>query len=95
MDKYEYGLKKEHLKQLVKKGSMKEAAQVCDSINWNHARDIYGLQIAAEVYQSVDQYGKERQKITMRNLRKVPRRIQEGFCWNTGWLQGKIILQQS
>lgn len=65
MDKYEYGLKKEHLKQLVKKGSMKEAAQVCDSINWNHARDIYGLQIAAEVYQSVDQYGKELQVLEL------------------------------
>ena len=61
MDKYEYGLKKEHLKQLVKKGSMKEAAQVCDSIDWEQARDIYGLQIAAEVYQSTDQYEKELQ----------------------------------
>lgn len=61
MDKYEYGLKKEHLKQLVNKGSMKEAAQVCDSIDWELARDIYGLQIAAEVYQSTDQYEKELQ----------------------------------
>lgn len=65
MDKYEYGLKKEHLKQLVKKGSMKEAAQVCDSIDWNHARDIYGLQIAAEVYQSVDAYEKELQVLEL------------------------------
>ncbi len=61
MDKYEYGLKKEHLKQLLKKGSMKEAAQVCDSIDWEQVRDIYGLQIAAEVYQSTDQYEKELQ----------------------------------
>lgn len=59
MDKYEYGLKKEHLKQLVKKGCMEEAAQVCDSIDWKHAKDIFGLQMAAEVYESVDQYEKE------------------------------------
>ncbi len=65
MDKYEYGLRKEHLKQLVKKGSMKEAAQVCDSIDWNQTRDIYGLQIAAEVYQAAGQYEKELQVLKL------------------------------
>ena len=34
MDKYEYSLKKKHLKQLIAKGSMEEAAALCDTIDW-------------------------------------------------------------
>lgn len=58
MDKYEYSLKKKHLKQLVAKGSMEEAAQLCDSIDWQHHKDPLALYIAADVYEAVGAYGK-------------------------------------
>ena len=58
MDKYEYSLKKKHLKQLVAKGSMEEAAALCDTIDWQHNKDSLALYMAADVYEATGAYGK-------------------------------------
>ncbi len=58
MDKYEYSLKKKHLKQLIAKGSMEEAAALCDTIDWQHNKDSLALYMAADVYEATGAYGK-------------------------------------
>ena len=56
MDKYEYRLKTDHIRQVMKRGDYQEAAKLCDTIDWNKVRDVKMLTSVADIYAAVDRY---------------------------------------
>ena len=50
MDKYEYQLKTEHIRQVAARKEYGEAAKLCDTIDWTKIRDVKMLTLAADVY---------------------------------------------
>ena len=58
MDKYEYKLKTEHIRQVAARKEYGEAAKLCDTIDWTKIRDVKMLTLAADVYTAVGEYEK-------------------------------------
>ena len=58
MDKYEYQLKTEHIRQVAARKEYGEAAKPCDTIDWTKIRDVKMLTLAADVYTAVGEYEK-------------------------------------
>lgn len=58
MDKYEYQLKTEHIRQVAARKEYGEAAKLCDTIDWTKIRDVKMLTLAADVYTTVGEYEK-------------------------------------
>ncbi len=58
MDKYEYQLKTEHIRQVAARKEYGEAAKLCDTIDWTKIRDVKMLTRAADVYTAVGEYEK-------------------------------------
>lgn len=58
MDKYEYQLKTEHIRQVAARKEYAEAAKLCDTIDWTKIRDVKMLTLAADVYTAVGEYEK-------------------------------------
>lgn len=56
MDKYEYQLKLDQLKNLVAAGDYETAAEIANSINWKKVRNSKTLTMVAEVYEELGQY---------------------------------------
>lgn len=56
MDKYEYQLKTEHIKQVAARKDYQEAAKLCDTIDWTKVRDVKMLTFAADIYTAVGEY---------------------------------------
>ena len=54
MDKYEYGLKLEQMKDLVTERDYANAAQIADEINWNKVRNINTLCMVGKIYEKMD-----------------------------------------
>ena len=63
MDKYEYQLKTEHIRQVAARKEYGEAAKLCDTIDWTKIRDVKMLTLAADVYTAVGEYEKENEKM--------------------------------
>ena len=58
MDKYEYQLKTEHIRQVAARKEYGEATKLCDTIDWTKIRDVKMLTLAADVYTAVGEYEK-------------------------------------
>lgn len=58
MDKYEYQLKTEHIRQVAARKEYGEAAKLCDTIDWTKIRDVKMLTLVADVYTAVGEYEK-------------------------------------
>lgn len=58
MDKYEYQLKTEHIRQVAARKEYGEASKLCDTIDWTKIRDVKMLTLAADVYTAVGEYEK-------------------------------------
>ena len=58
MDKYEYQLKTEHIRQVAARKEYGEAAKLCDTIDWTKIRDVKMLTLAADIYTAVEEYEK-------------------------------------
>ena len=58
MDKYEYQLKTEHIRQVAARKEYAEAAKLCDTIDWTKIRDVKMLTLAADIYTAVGEYEK-------------------------------------
>lgn len=58
MDKYEYQLKTEHIRQVAARKEYAEAAKLCNTIDWTKIRDVKMLTLAADVYTAVGEYEK-------------------------------------
>ena len=58
MDKYEYQLKTEHIRQVAARKEYGEAAKLCDTIDWTKIRDVKMLTLAADFYTAVGEYEK-------------------------------------
>lgn len=56
MDKYEYQVTVDQMKQLADQGSYTEAARVADTVSWKKVRNSNALCQAAQVYEKVGQY---------------------------------------
>lgn len=58
MDKYEYQLKTEHIRQVAARKEYGEAAKLCDTIDWTKVRDVKMLTLVADVYTAGGEYEK-------------------------------------
>ena len=56
MDKYEYQLKTEHIKQVAARKEFEEAAKLCDTIDWTKIRDVKMLTLVADIYTAIGEY---------------------------------------
>ncbi len=56
MDKYEYNLKLDQMKNFVAENKFEDAAEVADSINWNKIKNVNALVKAGEIYEKVERY---------------------------------------
>lgn len=65
LDKYEYKLKLEQIKNLVEAKEYKAAAQIADEINWRKVKSIATLCMIAEIYENIKQYEDSRELLLM------------------------------
>ena len=56
MDKYEYKLKLDEIKNLMAKKQYTEAAEIADSINWRKVRNVNALMKAGDIYAQIGRY---------------------------------------
>ncbi len=56
MDKYEYKLKLDELKELVQLQNFQAAAEIADEVNWQKVRNAKTLCMVADVYEAVERY---------------------------------------
>ncbi len=56
LDKYEYNLKLDQMKNFVAENKFEDAAEVADSINWNKIKNVNALVKAGEIYEKVERY---------------------------------------
>ena len=65
MDKYEYKLKLEQLKNLVEEKDYKTAAEIADTINWRKVKSAATLCMVGEIYDRNKQYENSRDILLM------------------------------
>ena len=56
LDKNEYKVRLEEIKQLIEQENYVEAASVADQIEWKKVRNVNTLCMISEVYEAVDRY---------------------------------------
>lgn len=65
MDKYEYKLKLDEMKNLAAGQQFGQAAAVADSINWRRVRNVNALMKAGEIYEQADRYEEAKDVLLM------------------------------
>ncbi|HCJ76174.1 MAG TPA: hypothetical protein DHV88_07225 [Roseburia sp.] len=65
MDKYEYKLKLDEIKNLMAKKQYIEAAEIADSINWRKVRNVNALMKAGDIYAQIGRYDEAKEILLM------------------------------
>ena len=65
MDKYEYKLKLDEIKNLMAKKQYTEAAEIADSINWRKLRNVNALMKAGDIYAQIGRYDEAKEILLM------------------------------
>lgn len=65
MDKYEYKLKLEQLKNLVAEEEYEAAVELADTINWKKVRNVTTLCMVGDIYDKMDRYEDSREVLLM------------------------------
>ena len=65
MDKYEYKLKLDEIKNLMAKKQYTEAAEIADSINWRKVRNVNALMKAGDIYAQICRYDEAKEILLM------------------------------
>lgn len=65
MDKYEYKLKLDEIKNLMAKKQYTEAAEIVDSINWRKVRNVNALMKAGDIYAQIGRYDEAKEILLM------------------------------
>lgn len=65
MDKYEYKLKLDEIKNLMAKKQYTEAAEIADSINWRKVRNVNALMKAGDIYAQIGRYDEAKEILLM------------------------------
>lgn len=65
MDKYEYKLKLDEIKNLMAKKQYTEAAEIADSINWRKVRNVNALMKAGDIYAQIGHYDEAKEILLM------------------------------
>lgn len=61
MDKYEYSLKLDQLKNLCAEGKYEEAAEIADAVNWTKIKNVNALVKVGEIYEKVGRFEDSRE----------------------------------
>lgn len=65
MDKYEYKLKLDEIKNLMAKKQYTEVAEIADSINWRKVRNVNALMKAGDIYAQIGRYDEAKEILLM------------------------------
>lgn len=65
MDKYEYKLKLDEIKNLMAKKQYTEAAEIADSINWRKVRNVNALMKSGDIYAQIGRYDEAKEILLM------------------------------
>ena len=65
MDKYEYKLKLDEIKNLMAKKQYTEAAEIADSINWRKVRNVNALMKDGDIYAQIGRYDEAKEILLM------------------------------
>ena len=65
MDKYEYKLKLDEIKNLMANKQYTEAAEIADSINWRKVRNVNALMKAGDIYAQIGRYDEAKEILLM------------------------------
>lgn len=65
MDKYEYKLKLDEIKNMMAKKQYTEAAEIADSINWRKVRNVNALMKAGDIYAQIGRYDEAKEILLM------------------------------
>lgn len=65
MDKYEYKLKLDEIKNLMAKKQYTEAAEIADIINWRKVRNVNALMKAGDIYAQIGRYDEAKEILLM------------------------------
>ncbi len=65
MDKYEYKIKEDEIKELVKMREFEEAAEVADTIDWRRVKSVKILCMVSDVYKKLHRYEDSRDMLLL------------------------------
>ena len=65
MDKYEYKIKEDEIKELIKMQEFEEAAEVADTIDWRRVKSVKILCIVSDVYKKLRRYEDSRDMLLL------------------------------
>ena len=68
MDKYEYTVKADKIKQLVSRKDYATAAKIADGIDWSRVQDVRMLMMVAEAFEKNGQYEKRKKSFSLRMI---------------------------
>ena len=81
MDKYEYKLRAEEIKNLISKKQYADAAQVADSIDWSRVKSVRMLCTVSDVYKANRRFEDAKEMLLLANDRNPGgRSILYGLC---------------
>ncbi len=94
MDKYEYKLSLSEIKRLVAARQFEDAAQLCDTIEWNRVRTAATLCMVSDIYKITHEVEKSRRVLILANSRQPGNPdIIYSLCEVTIFLYGQDGLQ--
>ena len=83
MDRYEYKLKLEQLKNLVEEKDFKTAADIADTINWRKVKSAATLCMVGEIYDRCKRYDESHEILMMAYDRAAVGRVLS-YCLQRG-----------
>ena len=80
MDRYEYKVKLDEIKEMLAQDNVEEAAAIADTVNWRKVRAVSALCMAGDVYERAERYEDSKDvllKIKNQQISALQKRIKE------------------
>ena len=75
MDKYEYKVRADEIKELISEGNYAKAAEIADSIDWRRVKSVMMLCTISDLYKINKRYEDAKKELGVRYSKEIINRI--------------------
>ncbi|MGN0420112.1 MAG: hypothetical protein ACI4E4_06640 [Acetatifactor sp.] len=75
MDKYEYKVRADEIKELISEGNYAQAAEIADSIDWRRVKSVMMLCTISDLYKINKRYEDAKKELGVRYSKEIINRI--------------------